>query len=75
MEKLEKKFQEPTRTVEKDDDLQGEWKSMESRVTNRVPLTKEELGGRTGRMNIRKTDEDVWLKEGLYDGDDNSEKE
>jgi hypothetical protein len=39
---------------------------MEGRVTRRKPRTLRDTSGLTGRVNIRKTDEDVWLKEGLY---------
>jgi hypothetical protein len=68
LDKLENKFQESELlTIESEEDLQPMWKSMESRVKNRRPRTKEELGGRTGRANIRKTDEEMWLQEGLYD--------
>lgn len=45
-----------------------------SRVTKRRPLTAAQRGGRTGRMNVRKTDEEIWLKEGLYDGDEKENK-
>ena len=65
---LERKFSEP-RIVENEEDLQSMWKQMESRVTNRRPRTLRETGGRTGRSNLKTTDEDVWLKEGLYDDD------
>ena len=40
---------------------------MESRVTKRRSLTLAQRNGAVGRANIRKTDEDVWLEEGLYD--------
>lgn len=67
LDKLEKKFSEPSLVVvDNDDDLQPMWKSMESRVTRRRPRTVEEMGGRTGRTNVKKTDEDLWLREGLY---------
>jgi hypothetical protein len=68
LDKLENKFQESEPlTIESEEDLQPMWKSMESRVKNRRPRTKEELGGRTGRTNIKRTDEEMWLQEGLYD--------
>jgi hypothetical protein len=68
LDKLEQKFSEPSLVVvDNDDDLQPMWKSMESRVTRRRPRTVEEMGGRTGRTNVKKTDEDLWLREGLYD--------
>lgn len=69
LETLEKKFSKPSGVVEvdNDDDLQPMWRQMESRVTNRRPRTVEEMGGRTGRTNVKKTDEEVWLREGFYD--------
>jgi hypothetical protein len=53
--------------IEKDDDLQPMWKDMESRVVRRRTLTIEQAGGRVGRANIRPTDEESWLKAGMYD--------
>ena len=41
------------------------WQAMERRVKNRPPPRKEE--GKSGRRNIKKTEEDVWLEQGLYD--------
>jgi hypothetical protein len=67
LDKLEKKFADPTVVVDRDEDLQPMWKQMESRVIYRKPRTVEEMGGRTGRINIKKTDEEMWLREGLYD--------
>jgi hypothetical protein len=68
LNKLENKFQESELlTIVSEEDLQPMWKSMERRVKNRRPRTKEELGGRTGRTNIKQTDEEMWLQEGLYD--------
>ena len=61
---------EPTQIVNCDEDLQPMWKEMESRVTRRRLKTKTEMGGRTGRMNQKRTDEDLWLQEGLYDHDE-----
>jgi hypothetical protein len=66
LEKLEKKFTEPSE-IESDEELQPEWSAMESRVTNRRSRTLKETGGKSGRINVRKTDEDIWLQEGLYD--------
>ena len=63
LEKLESKFTEVTN----DEDLQPMWREMESRVVKRKPRTLRDTGGRTGRINIRKTDEDIWLQEGLYE--------
>ena len=71
LETLEQKFQEPL-NIEKDDKLQPMWKQMESRVKHRKSRTIEETGGRTGRRNVKRTDEDMWLQEGLYD--ENREK-
>jgi hypothetical protein len=39
---------------------------MEGRVTGRRPRTREQTGGRTGRVNVKATDEEYWLREGLY---------
>jgi hypothetical protein len=68
LENLEKKFLEPLE-IESEEELQPMWQSMESRVKHRKPRTLQETGGKTGRVNIRKTDEEMWLKEGLYDED------
>jgi hypothetical protein len=77
LEKLEKKFTEPYEMpvwpemepldIDSDEELQPMWAAMENRVKNRRPRTLRESGGKTGRINIRKTDEEIWLKEGLYD--------
>jgi hypothetical protein len=68
LNKLENKFQDSeTMTIESEEDLQPMWSSMESRVKNRRPRTKEQLGGKSGRRNIKRTDEEMWLQEGLYD--------
>lgn len=69
LDKLERKFTEPLVEVESDEDLQPMWQEMESRVTRRRPRTVKEMGGRTGRVNVKKTDEEMWLREGLYDAD------
>eukprot|EP00526_Cylindrotheca_closterium_P022221 CAMPEP_0113602178 /NCGR_PEP_ID=MMETSP0017_2-20120614/616_1 /TAXON_ID=2856 /ORGANISM="Cylindrotheca closterium" /LENGTH=117 /DNA_ID=CAMNT_0000510505 /DNA_START=43 /DNA_END=396 /DNA_ORIENTATION=+ /assembly_acc=CAM_ASM_000147 len=66
IEKIEKRFTEPAQNVDSDEDLQQMWKQMESRVTKRRPRTLRDTKGKTGRENIRKTDEDLWLQEGLY---------
>lgn len=55
-------------SIESDEDLQDVWRNMESRVTKRRSLTAAERGGIVGRRNIRKSDEDVWLESGVYDG-------
>mmetsp|Transcript_32901 Transcript_32901/g.36652 ORF Transcript_32901/g.36652 Transcript_32901/m.36652 type:complete len:160 (-) Transcript_32901:127-606(-) len=72
LEKIENKF-DKTLTIENEEDLQPMWKGMESRVIRRKVRTLEDTKGRSGRMNIKKTDEDVWLEEGLYNNyqDDN----
>jgi len=60
--------------INKEADLQSTWKSMESRVANRKPRTREQTGGRTGRVNIKKTDEEMWLQSGLYDEKDSTDE-
>ena len=67
MEKLEKKFKE-TQDIQNEEDLQPMWKEMEGRVTRRKPRTTTDTGGKSGRENIPKTDEEVWEQEGLYTG-------
>lgn len=73
LDRLERKFSDPlpTPVIDTEDDLQSAWKEMESRVTKRRSLTVEQRGGKTGRTNIRRTEEDVWLEHGLYDDDEN----
>jgi hypothetical protein len=66
LDKLERKFTDPKVQVDNDEELQPTWKEMEGRVVRRRPRTVEEMGGRTGRINVRKTDEEIWLQEGLY---------
>jgi hypothetical protein len=56
-----------TQVVDDDDSLQEMWRQMEGRVTRRRPRTVEETGGKAGRQNIKRTDEEVWQREGLYD--------
>lgn len=84
LRKLEEKFETPavpapSQAVESEDDLQQMWREMEGRVTRRRPRMAEELGGKTGRTNIKQTDEELWQREGLYDGvsssDDGSKEE
>jgi hypothetical protein len=81
LQKLEKKFDpppttttSPTAVVNNQADLQPMWKAMEGRVTSRRPRTQAETGGRTGRVNVKATDEEYWLREGLY-GNSNDEEE
>lgn len=73
LQELEQKFLEPSQVVENDEDLQQPWKEMESRVTRRRPRTLQEMGGKTGRTNIKSTDEEIWLHEGMYKDDANSD--
>jgi hypothetical protein len=42
--------------------LQPHWQSLERRVTGRKPRKD----GKTGRLNIRKSEEDYWLEAGVY---------
>ena len=86
LDKLEQKFA-PTNTqttkkpapdiltIESEDELQPMWKQMESRVTKRRSKTLAETGGKSGRSNIKRTDEEMWLREGLYDDNDASRNE
>ncbi|KAG7343860.1 hypothetical protein IV203_021868 [Nitzschia inconspicua] len=66
LQQLQRKFQDTSNTIESDEELQPMWKEMEGRVTRRKPRTMQQTGGRTGRVNVRKTDEDVWAQEGMY---------
>ena len=67
------KQQEPL-NITNYDDVQPMWKEMESRVTKRRSLTLQQRGGVSGRRNVRKSDEDVWLEAGVYNNnsDDNN---
>ena len=49
------------------ENVQPMWKGMESRVTKRIALTVDQRGGVSGRRNVRKSDEDMWLESGMYD--------
>ena len=68
--------------ITSDDDVQPMWKGMESRVTKRKAFTEADLtrkGMSSGRNNVRKSDEDLWLAAGVYgtdsnDKDDNTDK-
>jgi hypothetical protein len=80
LDKIENKFRGKELeavTIESEDDLQPMWKEMEGRVTRRKPRSLAETGGKSGRMNLKKTAEDVWLEEGLYStyNNDSSENE
>lgn len=70
--RLEQKFT-AVEVVENEQDLQQMWRNMEGRVTRRRPRTVEETGGLTGRQNIKRTDEEFWLREGLYEGTNDDE--
>ena len=79
LDKIEHKFKGKklkALSIESEEDLQPMWKEMEGRVTRRKPRSLGDTGGKSGRMNIKKTEEDMWLEEGLYstDEDDNSKK-
>ena len=60
-------------SIEDYEDVQPMWKEMESRVTKRRSLTLDERKGVSGRRNVRKSDEDVWLANGVYDDESSSE--
>jgi hypothetical protein len=70
---MTKKFQEPS-SIKSDEELQPMWKDMESRVTKRRTLTKDQRGSKTGRTNVRPTDEEAWLRAGLYDDEEEDDK-
>mmetsp|Transcript_12492 Transcript_12492/g.18768 ORF Transcript_12492/g.18768 Transcript_12492/m.18768 type:complete len:158 (-) Transcript_12492:63-536(-) len=56
--------------IKSDGEVQQMWKDMESRVTKRPTMTISQAalkGKKTGRSNIKKTDEEAWLQAGLYD--------
>ena len=60
-------------SIKSDEDVQQNWKDMESRVTRRRSLTLAEAkrnGKGIGRKNMRKTDEEAWLEAGLYHKDE-----
>lgn len=56
-------------TIDEYEDVQPMWKNMESRVTKRRSLTLDQRGGVSGRRNVRKSEEDMWLEAGVYDSD------
>ncbi len=72
LDRVRKNFEE--RRIRNDSDLQPMWKEMESRVLRRRSSKIENAGGRTGRSNIRPTDEESWLKAGMYDHNTNEGK-
>lgn len=51
------------------EEVQPMWINMESRVTKRQSLTLDQRGGVSGRRNVRKSEEDMWLEAGVYDSD------
>ena len=60
--------------IDKYDDVQPIWKGMESRVTKRKSLTLTQRGGVSGRRNVRRSDEDLWLEAGVYDDNKDTSK-
>lgn len=68
IDRIESKFKDKTEgKINNDEDLQQMWREMESRVVKRRPRTLRDTKGKTGRTNVRKTDEEMWLREGLYE--------
>lgn len=61
------KEQQQHHEVSNEEDLQQHWKDMESRVTRRRVIPLDRPNVKVGRQNVRTTDEDLWLAEGLYD--------
>ena len=58
--------------ITSDVEIQPMWKDMESRVVRRRSMSISEAlqkGKKSGRGNVGKTDEEVWLKAGMYDED------
>lgn len=56
--------------ISSDFEIQPMWKDMESRVVRRRSIAISEAlqkGKKLGRRNVGKTDEDAWLKAGLYE--------
>jgi hypothetical protein len=79
--KLESRFQQDPpvdgsvlQEVSKEDELQSHWKEMEGRVVRRKPMSKESAAGKVGRRNVRRTDEEIWKENGLYNDDDDDNK-
>lgn len=69
-----RKTVEPAQTIQNEEDLQPMWQAMERRVKNRPPPSPKG-NGKSGRTNIKKTEEDVWLEQGLYDHHHSLKKE
>ena len=63
-----------TSQIDSDEDLQPMWSAMEKRVKGRRPRSIQESGGKSGRQNIRQTEEDLWQKVGFYDETNGSNK-
>jgi hypothetical protein len=76
LDKIENKFNNTEETtpltIENEEDLQPMWKEMEGRVTKRKSRTLEDTKGKTGRMNIKKTEEEAWLQQGVYESYNNN---
>ncbi|OEU21117.1 hypothetical protein FRACYDRAFT_267867 [Fragilariopsis cylindrus CCMP1102] len=73
--KIENKFnntEDTPLTIENEEDLQPMWKEMEGRVTKRKSRTLEDTKGKTERMNIKKTEEEAWLQQGVYESYNNN---
>ncbi|GMI18792.1 hypothetical protein TrLO_g13325 [Triparma laevis f. longispina] len=47
--------------------VQDEWLAMERRTKNRRLVKLNEAGGKLGRRNVKKTDEDYWIQAGVYE--------
>jgi hypothetical protein len=67
-------YSEPLQ-IDNYEDVQPMWKEMESRVTRRRSLTLDQRGGVSGRRNVRRSDEDVWLEAGVYAAESSNEDE
>jgi hypothetical protein len=55
-----------------DEEIQPYWKALESRVKNRKSRIAG-INGQSGRVGVRKTEEDFWLEAGLYDSNEPSQ--
>ena len=75
LDRLEQRLsQPPPQQIASEDDLQPMWKDMENRVRRRRPRTLADAKGRTGRANVKQTDEEAWLRAGLYHSKDDNQK-
>lgn len=52
---------------EEEEEIHPYWKALESRVVKR----KLQTVGKTGRSEVRKSDEDFWLEAGVYEDNKN----